>query len=385
MCPFICFAVTLCGNKAEGGRHRLTHRNLQDPTGTLQGSMLRSCFMLREELQIGAVLVLQDLPVLHLAPGQSFCCISPSNIRDILIENDCFEGRARQGFAPVNQGQPVSAITTQQASTVHLLPVEPQGSAVMTHCTASMSFGTTARLHADKPSLMAIETPASVDTRQISSRPLTAMDIFHPSPNSPGELTQRPMLPSSALRSSQIDKALQRSSAQQNLPAPDAAAPWLLHAQPQGECQFQSTVHNGGNLGQCSERPGAYAHLHDAHANDLQYHCSSACRCHLLPAVLHAHAGSCTNPPSTGATTEQRHGWGDDLRKHIRRKQQQGALSAGSGAHCIFHPQITNRFTPTPLKVSLKIKPWPMPDCGPNIVCACMADISSRSALSHYR
>lgn len=237
--------------------------------------MLRSCFLLREELQLGAVLILRDLPILHIGPGQSFCCISPSNIRDIVTGNKSLDGASGRAQRAIEQDH--STVTTLPQADVHKHPAEPQSSTLITDCTEPGSFRTSVSLYDDVPGSSAAGTPASVDLRHISLRPLRTVDIFQPSPSSPEGHKQRHVHPSTALTFSQAGGPLHQAS------GPAAPMPSLASAIPAARSrnaqtasvpQINTTCPPGGSASLYSGYSGAGAgHLRDSKPDVVLKHC----------------------------------------------------------------------------------------------------------------
>eukprot|EP00892_Ulva_mutabilis_P003046 jgi/Ulvmu1/12742/UM095_0047.1 len=195
--PAIMVVLSELCCSATGNAHIL----LKDPSGELQGSMLRSCFLLRENLQLGVVLILQDLPVLHVAPGQAFCCISPSNIRDVFTDqhriggladvNSDFNALVQPHLTADTSAQPGPC---QPALTVGIQPqtagkesdlLASLSAAGATRCTMPVHFASSGIPHSAAPGPSAISSQSGTEKRPCSVATLQARDNFRPTPCTP--------------------------------------------------------------------------------------------------------------------------------------------------------------------------------------------------------
>lgn len=147
---------------------------------------MSACFLHRAELQVGVVLILQNLPLLHLAMGHTFCCVTPSNIRDVFSGNQRFGGSACQSQG--NREVPRSSIPTQPLSTLHAATTEAGSEVAITSCTDPVDCGVSTIMNTLTPMSSVANTPSVGKTRQAALEPLRALDIFHGSSSQFGQV-----------------------------------------------------------------------------------------------------------------------------------------------------------------------------------------------------
>lgn len=320
--------------------------------------MLRSCFLLREELQQGAVLVLQNLPVLHVAPGQSFCCICPSSISEIFTDHDLTEGWA--GHQPDCHLQPLALPSVEHGAQVpadqtgaiastpaHTAAANSQltashSAAIITDCTVPVETASLGMANTGIPILRATCSP-SADTEAISSTALRAVDIFRTSSYSQQHY-QCAVVPASQHVNSkparsepqapaQVPQPLSQRSAQfvPELPLIQPATTSLVHSRvlPNGTSS-QHAGHDSKGAAICSLNGGFSPSSHCSLRHAVEGSCNTC--------LVRADAGAGERCQSDGGKPPR--GWVENLKQHIRRKQLQAAPAGTACALSLLHSTL---------------------------------------------